>query len=143
MKKTHEMIYFFTIKDAAAFKAAMLKNIIPLVTSGAQLIAEPSQQPNAILNVAFSATGMKVLGVKDELQDPYFSAGQFVDANALGDAGTSGWHTGFKGATHGLFVLARFVMFCLYSYLHGDLTDTTATSSLISTTFSPSSRAGS
>jgi hypothetical protein len=111
MKKTVELLYFFKINQPKQFKANMLKNIIPLITSGTQLVGDPSQQPDAILNIAFTATGMKALGVPDNLGDPYFSKGQFADADALGDPGTANWHEGFKGTkTHGVFILARFVL---------------------------------
>lgn len=96
---------FFHVKHAAQFKSA-LKNFIPThITSTATLISHPIRQPHAFVNLAFSSTGLKALGVVGDLRDPYFSAGQFADAESLGD-NLDRWASPFNGQTiHGVFVI--------------------------------------
>lgn len=108
MKKPKELFYFFSINDAAAFKAALKSTIIPRVTSTQTLLGDVSAQPAAMLNVAFTNTGLKALGVTDNLQDPQFVAGQFADATLLKDDNpATNWVQGFQGTgIHGVFLLA-------------------------------------
>jgi hypothetical protein len=126
MKKPGQLIWFFSINDAKAFKRIFKQNIIPLITSVYQMADVPANQPDAILNVAFSQSGLKKLGVNDDLKDPYFSKGQFVDANNLGDATTNNWVPTFKGtATHGVFIMSRYPQ--IISLRDGALTNNVVT----------------
>jgi hypothetical protein len=110
MKKPGQLIYFFQINDVKGFKQSFKKNIIPLITSVYQMADVPANQPESIVNVAFTHSGLKKLGVKDDLKDSYFSQGQFVDAYNLGDGATNNWVPSFKGtATHGVFIISRSV----------------------------------
>jgi hypothetical protein len=106
MKKPQELFFFFTINDAASFKTAMRNTIISLVTSTQALLGDAS--PDAMLNVAFSNTGLQALNVTDSLGDSLFSAGQFADASNLKDDNpASNWVEAFQGtSTHGVFLLA-------------------------------------
>ncbi|KIJ24614.1 hypothetical protein M422DRAFT_194503, partial [Sphaerobolus stellatus SS14] len=77
-----------------------------LITTTTQLL-DVNKQPNALVNVAFSQTGLTALNVTDNLGDPIFSAGQFANAANLGDPGTGNWVSAFKGTNiHGVFLLA-------------------------------------
>ena len=104
MKKPVETFYFFHIQDAVGFKSA-LNGDIPLITSVATLLSPPASQPLAFVNVAFSQSGLNTLGITDDLGDPFFTAGQFADADNLGDD-TSQWETEFAGTNiHGVFLI--------------------------------------
>ncbi|KAF8590826.1 fungal peroxidase [Ramaria rubella] len=106
MKKLQELFFFFSINDAAAFKAKLGSDIHPLITTTTQML-NVSAQPNTAVNVAFSQIGLTTLGVTDDLGDPLFSAGQEADATALGDPGTTNWVSAFLGqGIHGVFLLA-------------------------------------
>lgn len=70
------------IDDPASFKTTMQKDIAPLITSTAQLISPQFESPHSI-NLAFSATGLKAIGVTEDLSDPAFTGGQFADAPNL------------------------------------------------------------
>ena len=105
MKKKLELFFFFHIDNVPAFKSS-LKALSPFITTTPQLL-QVSTQPDTLVNVAFSFTGLTALGFNDTLGDPTFAAGQFVDAPALGDPGTANWVPAFKGTNvHGLFILA-------------------------------------
>lgn len=67
-----------------------------------------STQPIVALNIAFSQTGLQTLNINDDLADPPFSAGQFVDAANLGDPGTVNWIKAFTATKllHGVFLIA-------------------------------------
>ena len=105
MKKPKELFYFFHINDATLFKAALRRNVISLVTSTAQIISPPSNQPLAFLNIAFSHTGLTALGVWDFLGDATFTGGQWADAPNLNDD-TSKWEDVWKdGGIHGVFLI--------------------------------------
>lgn len=108
MKKPKELFYFFTINDAAAFKAALKGTIISRVTSTQTLLGDVSAQPSAMLNIAFSNTGLQKLGVTDNLGDSIFTGGQFKDASVLKDDDpATNWVQGFQGTSvHGVFLLA-------------------------------------
>ena len=105
MKKKVETFTFFKINNAAAFKKG-LKSLAPKITTTTQLL-QVSTQPITAVNIAFSSTGIRALGVNDTLGDPLFTAGQFHDAPNLGDPGTVNWVPAFKGTSiHGVFLLA-------------------------------------
>jgi hypothetical protein len=109
MKKPAQLIYFFKINNAKSFKSVFKKSVIPLITSVYQMADVPANQPDAIVNVAFTQTGLKTLGITDDLKDPHFSAGQYVDSRSLGDATTKNWVPTFKGTgTHGVFIISRY-----------------------------------
>ncbi|KAF8530641.1 DyP-type peroxidase [Gautieria morchelliformis] len=105
MRKKAEIFYFFQINNAQKFKQG-LKILAANVTSTMQLL-NVSTQPNTAINVAFSQTGLQALQIRDSLGDPIFSAGQFADANNLGDPGHINWVNAFKGTSiHGFFIFA-------------------------------------
>jgi len=105
MKKNKEKFFFFSINDPATFKKK-LKAAAGFITSTIQLL-DPSKQPPAMVNVAFSQSGLNTLNVTDNLGDALFSAGQFAGAADLGDPGTDKWIPAFKGTrVHGVFLLA-------------------------------------
>ncbi|KAJ3556947.1 hypothetical protein NM688_g1742 [Phlebia brevispora] len=104
MKKVSEIFYFFHINDALAFKSAM-QSYIPNITSLATLVGDPSSQPLAFVNIAFSQSGLIKLGIHEDLGDAQFSEGQFADAAYLGDD-ISQWEAPFKGTNiHGVFLI--------------------------------------
>ena len=106
MKKKQEKFFFFTIKNVKNFKK-VLRAGANLITTTSQLLDVNKQPPNAMVNVAFSQTGLTALNVTDNLGDPVFSGGQFADAANLGDPGTDNWVGAFKGTNiHGVFLLA-------------------------------------
>lgn len=105
MKKKIETFFFFRINNATAFKSS-LKALAPNITTTTQVL-QVSTQPNAIVNIAFSFTGLVTLGINDTLGDPLFAGGQFADAPMLNDTGTANWVPAFKGTkVHGLFTVA-------------------------------------
>jgi hypothetical protein len=108
MNKPKELFFFYTINDAAAYKAALTKTILPLVTSTSVLLGPAPGQPAAMLNVAYSSTGLKALNVNDDLGDQFFSAGQFNGSHVLGDDDPdTNWVKAFQGTSlHGLFMIA-------------------------------------
>nr|WAW38285.1 DyP-type peroxidase [Auricularia mesenterica] len=107
MKKKRELFYFFTINDPKSFKVKLHNTVVPQITSTFQMLAVATQ-PIVAVNLAFSQTGLSKLGITDNLNDPTFSAGQFVDANNLGDPGTGNWVKAFTATEklHGLFLIA-------------------------------------
>lgn len=83
------------------------RNSLPEITSTTQVISPAAQQPLAMLNIAFSASGLTTLGVLDPLGDLFFPAGQFADAESLGDPGTTNWVDAFQGTdVHGVMLIA-------------------------------------
>jgi Dyp-type peroxidase family len=105
MKKKVELFYFFHINNATTFKNG-LKVLAPQITTTTQLL-DVATQPNALINIAFSHTGLTALGVNDTLGDTAFSDGQFADAGNLGDPGTANWVQAFNGTNiDGVFLLA-------------------------------------
>lgn len=106
MKKPLELFYFFHINDFKSFKPLFVKYIVPLVTSTSVILSPPASQPNAYLNVGFSASGLNTLGISgSSLSDPLFNAGQFAGANALRDV-PANWDTAFAGTSiHGVFLI--------------------------------------
>nr|WAW38278.1 DyP-type peroxidase [Auricularia auricula-judae] len=112
MKKKLEQFYFFTINEPKSFKAKLHNSVVPQITSTLQMLSPssggPPAQPMVALNMAFSQTGLQRLGITDNVNDPPFSAGQFVDANNLGDPGTANWVKAFTATQllHGVFLIA-------------------------------------
>ncbi|KAF8322306.1 peroxidase TAP [Clavulina sp. PMI_390] len=106
MKKPLELFYFFQINNAAGFKTCLKTNVVPLVTSTYQILSPPAQQPLALLNIAFSQSGLTTLGITDNLGDSQFAGGQWADATNLNDD-TSTWEDVWKGTNiHGVFLMA-------------------------------------
>lgn len=106
MKKPLELFYFFKINDVATFKKQLRTNVIPLVTSTRTIISPAASQPLAFLNIAFSQSGLRTLGINDDLGDPNFEAGQWAEAQTgLGDD-ISGWESVWQGTNiHGVFLI--------------------------------------
>nr|WAW38277.1 DyP-type peroxidase [Auricularia auricula-judae] len=107
MKKKQELFYFFSINNASSFRQKLHANVAPQITSAQQLLST-STQPVVALNIAFSQTGLRTLGVTDNIADPSFGRGQFAEANSLGDPDQgAGWLQPFQGtAIHGVFLMA-------------------------------------
>lgn len=104
MKKQKERFIFFQINDAVQFKNA-LKTYAPHITSTATLISPPAQQPLAFVNLAFSNTGLRTLGITDNLGDQQFSSGMFADAQNLKDD-LGQWAPPFTSTSiHGVFLM--------------------------------------
>ncbi|EJD41880.1 DyP-type peroxidase [Auricularia subglabra TFB-10046 SS5] len=112
MKKNLELFYFFTINDPKSFKVKLHNSVVPQITSAMQMLTTSSStvtaQPMVAVNIAFADVGLKKLGITDNLNDPPYSAGQFVNADNLGDPGTKNWVKAFTltDALHGLFIIA-------------------------------------
>ena len=105
MKKKKQKFFFFKINNSTTFKKVLNKGV-SLITTTTKLL-DVNKQPDAAVNVAFSQSGLKTLGITDDLGDPAFAAGQFADAANLGDPGTDNWVSAFKGTNiHGVFLLA-------------------------------------
>ncbi|KAF8518402.1 fungal peroxidase [Hysterangium stoloniferum] len=105
MKKKKEQFIFFSIHDVHSFKKS-LKILALAITNTTQLL-DVSRQPKAMVNIAFSQTGLNALGITDPLGDSAFTGGMFADAAFLGDPGTSNWVSAFAGTSiHGVFLLA-------------------------------------
>ncbi|KAJ7676453.1 hypothetical protein B0H17DRAFT_1170464 [Mycena rosella] len=106
MKKNKELFYFFGIAKPTTFKKKLKSDILPLITTTTQLL-NVSAQPTTALNIAFSHTGLLVLGIKDPLGDTAFAGGQAADNGTLGDPGTKNWVPQFVGTSiHGVILLA-------------------------------------
>lgn len=119
--KKAQALFFYQIKDVQGFKQALAK-FIPFIateTSVAKGRNDIAQHKNSgasgLLNlkfttVSFSSKGLVKLGVKDDINDASFTAGQLADAQSLGDKGTTqnnvfepDWLFPFKHDIHGLF----------------------------------------
>lgn len=112
MKKQIELFYFFSIEHPTAFKAHLRSNIIHLVTPTTAVLPG-AKQPAAMLNIAFSQSGLSALNVHDDLGDDFFAKGQFADAEALNDV-VDKWEAEFKGtAIHGVFLIASDLQSCI------------------------------
>ncbi|KAJ6537953.1 DyP-type peroxidase [Mycena capillaripes] len=107
MRKLFERFYFFGISDATEFKATLKTDILPLITSTMQVIAN---ETDTMLNIAFSQTGLVALnitGPANDLNDAVFTGGQTMDALNLGDPNTTNWVPEFVGTSiHGVLLLA-------------------------------------
>ncbi|KAJ7633970.1 hypothetical protein B0H17DRAFT_961615 [Mycena rosella] len=106
MLKKKELFFFFSIQDAARFKAKLVSDIVPLVTSTSEILSVDTQ-PITAVNIAFSNTGLVALSLDtNALGDSDFVAGQFSDAGQIGDD-PSLWNPAFTGTNiHGVFLLA-------------------------------------
>jgi hypothetical protein len=106
-----------------AFREAMptLSKNITCATRTQDLRNEIKQRPKdgtlmkaQLLNIAFSKDGLKALGIDDDLKDDHFSAGQYAEAQTLGDPGTVNsegvfepeWDNEFKHPIDGLILAA-------------------------------------
>ncbi|KAF7335655.1 DyP-type peroxidase [Mycena venus] len=107
MRKLFERFFFFGILNAPDFKAKLKTEILPLVTSTMQVIAN---ETDTMLNIAFSQTGLVALnitGPTNDLNDAVFAKGQAMDAFNLGDPNTTNWVPEFVGTNiHGVMLLA-------------------------------------
>ncbi|KAF7335654.1 DyP-type peroxidase [Mycena venus] len=107
MRKVFERFFFFGISDATEFKARLKTDILPLITSTMQVIAN---QTDTMLNIAFSQTGLialNITGPANDLNDTVFTNGQVADASNLGDPNTTNWVPEFVGTNiHGVMLLA-------------------------------------
>lgn len=105
IKKAKETFLFFQITNSNCFQSKLGSQIHSRVTSVAQLLADPSQQPTTAVNIAFTQAGLITMGVYDPLGDPAFSAGQFGAASSLGD-NPSDWDPAFApGNLHGVLMV--------------------------------------
>ncbi|KAK7059641.1 fungal peroxidase [Favolaschia claudopus] len=106
MKKDKELFFFFSIADAKTFKAKLKTVVLPLVTSTDQIINRTTE-PDTMLNIAFSQTGLTALNITDNLGDAPFAGGQLKDIGNLNDPGTTNWVPQFVGTSiHGVILLA-------------------------------------
>ncbi|KAF8139337.1 DyP-type peroxidase [Mycena galopus ATCC 62051] len=107
MRKLFERFFFFGISDATEFKATLKTDILPLITSTMQVIAN---QTDTMLNIAFSHTGLVALnitGPANDLNDTAFTEGQAADALNLNDPNTTNWVPEFVGTNiHSVLLLA-------------------------------------
>ena len=106
MNKKLEVFYFFSINNVASFKSKLKSNIVPRITSTTDILS--TSQPQVMLNMAFSRTGLNTLGHTESFQDPSFDNGMLADSGALGDPSVStNWRSEFQGTNiHGLFLIA-------------------------------------
>ncbi|KAJ7465137.1 dye-decolorizing peroxidase precursor [Mycena latifolia] len=102
MHKNKELFFFFGVNDAATFKTKLASDIVPLITTTREILSVDTQPVTAV-NLAFSSTGLIAAG---ELGDTDFVAGQFSEAETIGD-NPSLWDPAFAGTSiHGVFLLA-------------------------------------
>jgi Dyp-type peroxidase family len=129
LPKKYETFLFFDITNPTQFRYR-LKAIIPYITTTAQALADQdainehkSKRKEGLLklvgtNIAFSQSGLTLLGITDDLKDPLFTAGQLADASAsfaeqgLGDPGVvtgtktdPAWEPAFKKTIHGCILI--------------------------------------
>ena len=64
MHKNKELFFFFSVSDAATFKAKLASDILPLITSTTEILSVDTQ-PITAVNIAFSNTGLVALGVTE------------------------------------------------------------------------------
>ncbi|KAL0570874.1 dye-decolorizing heme-containing peroxidase [Marasmius crinis-equi] len=105
MRFMKEVFFFFNITTKHTFKQHLATDFFPLITTATQL-ADPVKQPSVAVNIAFSAKGLEVLEVTDDLGDPHFKTGQAEDAVLLGDPGTVKWHQEYQNGVHGVIQVA-------------------------------------
>ncbi|KAJ8507743.1 dyp-type peroxidase [Pleurotus djamor] len=124
MKKPLQLFFFYHINDPKKFKQVLAKLIYPHITTTSQLICGPGcPQPKALLNVAWTSSGLQTLSVFDNLLDTFFNMGQVADSWGLGDQGTSTWHSGLaSNKTHGVFLIASKDWSPIYALLNQILT---------------------
>ncbi|KAF5374576.1 hypothetical protein D9757_010184 [Collybiopsis confluens] len=105
MKKNKELFFFFKIQDVTAFKSHLGADILPLITTTTQIVANTSQL-TTLVNIAFSQRGLTALGVTDNLGDPDFAGGQLGTAQDFNDQ-LSNWVPQFAGSDiDGVLLLA-------------------------------------
>lgn len=103
--KLAESFSFFQIQDPVSFRSR-LQVFGPFVTSIAQALVTDGLPP-AFVNIAFSASGLKKMGVTQSIGDTFFDNGQFVDSASLGDPSTNNWIPAFQGnSIHGLLFVS-------------------------------------
>nr|UQK85138.1 dye decolorizing peroxidase [uncultured fungus] len=106
MKKQKELFVFFAINKPDSFKNKLKTSLLPYITTTAQLL-NPLYNPPAMVNVAFTQSGLTKLGVQGNIGDQPFQGGQFIDLKALGDPSSNDWIPAFKGTrVHGVFLIA-------------------------------------
>ena len=99
------IFYFFKINNVPSFKNKTRTKIVPRITSTSKL-TNYTTQPQVMLNMGFSATGLSTLDPSFTVDDGDFSSGQFAGAAVLGDD-TNNWLDVFKGTSiHGVFLMA-------------------------------------
>ncbi|RYP13153.1 hypothetical protein DL765_007028 [Monosporascus sp. GIB2] len=120
--KKAESFFFFEIENVEAFRRELHK-LVPLiatsesVSSDKEAIRQQRQScssllPVAFLNIAFSAKGLKKLGLDPaEAKDDGFTNGQFADAKELGDdlkpsSSDPNWVPEFQKAIDGVLIVA-------------------------------------
>ncbi|OCH94868.1 peroxidase TAP [Obba rivulosa] len=128
-KKTQTYV-FFQIDDNVKGFRTQLAQLVPLITSAAQVqshrasIAQnkktaadkgvpPPLLKLAGVNIAFSHSGLAKLGITDEIGDTAFDGGMLADAQDLGDQGTTSggtftpnWIPAFKNPVHGVILIS-------------------------------------
>jgi Dyp-type peroxidase family len=130
LPKKFQSFYFFAITNPIEFRKR-LQQIIPLITTTTQALADTAaiQKHKSFgninllnivgTNIAFSHTGLNTLGITDDLNDQFFTAGQLADASnnfanqGLSDPGVvtgtktdPAWDPAFKQNTiHGCFLI--------------------------------------
>ena len=106
MNKKLEVFYFFKINNASSFKTKLRNNIVPRITSTTDILS--TSQPQVMLNLAFSRTGLNTLGQTTSFQDPSFDGGMFADTGDLGDPNVStNWRSEFQNTNiHAVFLIA-------------------------------------
>lgn len=106
MNKIAESFFFFSIQNPTLF-LSRLKVFAPIVTSISQALDTSNILPPTFANIAFSASGLRKLGISESIGDPFFDNGQFADSAALGDPSTDNWIPAFKGTDlHGLILVS-------------------------------------
>ncbi|CUA74864.1 Peroxidase 2 [Rhizoctonia solani] len=121
--KKKEEFLFFLIQDKAKFQQKLpdLKvNSTVDVVEALELIQQKKEEqsgglvPLSFLNVAFSKKGFDVLGIKEDICDNVFNAGQLSDAKDLGDIGVTCpdgsfhpfWEHAFLHGVDGVFLIS-------------------------------------
>ncbi|KAK1223999.1 dye-decolorizing heme-containing peroxidase [Marasmius sp. AFHP31] len=105
MRFMREAFVFFNVTNVHTFKTKLAAELHPRITTATQL-ADPVKQPMVAVNIAFSAKGLELLEVTDDLGDPNFKVGQGNDAVMLGDPGTTKWHEPYQKGVHGVLQVA-------------------------------------
>lgn len=104
MRQQNEIFHFFSIADPPTFKR-QVSGVISQITTVESML-DPSTQPHAMTNIAFSQSGLTTLGIHDDVNDTDFRMGQFASAPVLAE-NTDNWVDQFKGTkVHGVFMIA-------------------------------------
>ncbi|KAH9941342.1 peroxidase TAP [Amylocystis lapponica] len=128
-KRTQTYVFFQIDDNVTAFRT-QLSQLVPLITTTAQVVrdqqkiaqnkkaaAEKGVEPGLIklsgVNIAFSHTGLVKLGITADIGDSAFKEGQLADAANLGDQGTTtngvfspNWIPAFKNLVHGVILVS-------------------------------------